>query len=76
MDERAKHLAEKILRVIEDEPFEVVMPVLGDLQVFLLTQQAEDSILAVDQLAESLRRLVRDVVNSSATSAPRTDGVH
>ena len=47
MDERAKHLAEKILRVIEDEPFEVVMPVLGDLQVFLLTQQADDSILAL-----------------------------
>ena len=47
------------------------MPVLGELQVFLLTQQAEDPTLAVDQLAENLRTLVRGVVGGSAESSPK-----
>ncbi len=76
MDTRTENLVKRILQVVEDEPFEVVIGVLGELQVFLMTQQAEDPIRAVDQLAETLRTLVRDVVHSSATSAPKTDSVH
>ena len=68
MNDRAKRLSSDILKVIEKENFEDVMPVLGPLQVFLLMDQADEPVLAVDRLAQFMRTQVRELVDHKAES--------
>ena len=42
MNDRAAQLSSRILKVIEDENFEDVMPMLGTIQIFVLMDQADD----------------------------------
>ena len=72
MNDRAAQLSSHILRVIKDEPFEDVMPVLGNVQVFLLMHHADEPVLAVDRLAQFMRTQVRELVDRKAES----DRVH
>ena len=69
MNDRARQLSSDILKLIEEEDFEDVMPVLGTLQVFLLMDQADEPVLAVDRLAEFMRTQVRELVDRKAESA-------
>ena len=70
MNDRAAHLSSRILKVIEDENFEDVMPMLGTIQVFLLVDQADEPVLAVDRLSQFMRTQVRELVNREAESDP------
>ena len=72
MNDRAMQLSLRILKVIEDEPFEDVMPVLGHLLVFLVTDQADEPVQTVDTLAQLMRTLVRELMDRQA----ETDCVH
>ena len=49
MNERAKHLASRILSRVEGEPFEDVMSVFTHIHIFLIVDQANDPILTVDR---------------------------
>ncbi len=68
MNDRAAHLSSRILKVIEDENFEDVMPMLGTIQIFLLMDQADDPVLAVDRVAQFMRTQVRELVDRKAES--------
>ena len=68
MNDRAAQLSSRILKVIEDENFEDVMPMLGTIQVFLLMNQADEPVLAVDRVAQFMRTQVRELVHRKAES--------
>ena len=68
MNDRAAQLSSRILKVIKDEPFEDVMGTLGTIQVFLLMDQADEPVLAVDRVAQFLRTQVRELVDRKAES--------
>ncbi len=74
VNDRAAQLSSRILKVIKDEPFEDVMPMLGTIQVFLLMDQADDPVLAVDRVAQFMRTQVRELVNTDGRS--RNGGCH
>ncbi len=66
-----KEVVGRILDALQDQPFEDAMAVLADLQVFLMVDQAADPIEAVDQLADLMRALVKEIVE-----ARKGKGVH
>ena len=59
-----KEVVGRILGLLQDQPFEHAMAVLGELQVFLMVEEVDDPIKAVNTLADLMRTLVRKMVEA------------
>ena len=76
MNDNQNPLAMKILGAIEDEPVEHIVATLGEIQVFLLVQHADDPAASVDELTGFMRATVRKIVEESTAAGCSGDRVN